>query len=189
MSRDPKELVKISKFMSYHLRHAPDEIGLKLVDGGWASADDLIEAARRRGFRMTWELLEQIVADSEKKRFSLDAPGRRIRANQGHSVEVDLQLVAVEPPGILYHGTAEDRIPRILEEGLQRMNRHHVHLSAERETAIRVGARHGKPRVLEVQSRTMAGEGFLFYRSENGVWLVDEVPPRFLTVEPRRRDP
>lgn len=187
MERDEKELVRISKFMSYHLRHRPELVGLTLGEGGWVSADALIDAARRQGLRLGWDLLRQIVESSDKKRFSLDEAGRRIRANQGHSVAVDLQLMSVEPPEILYHGTAEDRLARIMEEGLRRMSRHHVHLSADRETALKVGSRHGKPRILEVQSRSMAAEGFLFYRSENGVWLVDEVPPRFLSVEVRPR--
>jgi putative RNA 2'-phosphotransferase len=167
--------VKLSKRLSYHLRHAPGEIGLSLEPGGWVAVDALLAA-----LRITRAELDDVVAWNPKQRFSFDESGARIRANQGHSVNVDLQLDPAEPPAVLYHGTGARTVDVILKEGLQKMSRHHVHLSADRDTAEKVGARHGRPHVLVVDAAAMRADGFVFFRSENGVWLVDAVPPKYL---------
>jgi putative RNA 2'-phosphotransferase len=179
-----KNLVKTSKFLSKHLRHAPQEIGLTLEPGGWVLVSDLLEACRRARFFLDRDLLEQVVTLNDKQRFAFDESGDRIRANQGHSTEVDLQLEPVEPPFTLFHGTASKSIASILETGVTRGSRHHVHLSQDAETARRVGARHGKPVILKVQSRAMFEAGFVFFKSENDVWLTDHVPAKFLILEP-----
>ena len=177
---DEARLVRISKYLSKHLRHRPDLLGLELEPGGWVAVDALLEACARKGPRIYRAELEEVVARNDKRRFSFDESGSRIRANQGHSVEIDLELEAVEPPAVLYHGTAERTVGAILREGLRRMRRHHVHLSGDVETARRVGQRHGRPEVLAVDAAAMRRDGFSFYRSANGVWLVESVPPGYL---------
>jgi len=172
--------VRISKFLSKHLRHAPEAIGLTLAPGGWVSVSDLLEACARAGVRLSREQLEEVVRNNSKQRFAFDETGQRIRANQGHSVEVDLELQPVEPPAVLYHGTGHRTEEVIRREGLRKMRRHHVHLSPDVETATRVGARHGRPVVFQVDAARMHADGHLFFRSENGVWLVDEVAPEYL---------
>jgi putative RNA 2'-phosphotransferase len=179
-----KNLVKTSKFLSKHLRHAPQEIGLTLEPGGWVLVSDLLTAFARKGFALTRDELEVIVTLNDKQRFAFDETGDRIRANQGHSTEVDLLFTPVEPPLTLFHGTASKNITSILESGIDRGSRHHVHLSMDAETARRVGARHGKPVILRVQSRAMHDAGFVFFKSENNVWLTDHVPAKFLILEP-----
>lgn len=173
-------LIKISKYLSYHLRHHPDEIELELEPGGWVRVDDLLTACKKHGFSLFRSELEEVVARNDKKRFSFDSSGTFIRANQGHSVEVDLQLEASVPPDVLYHGTAHRAIESILREGLRKMSRHHVHLSADAETARKVGKRRGRPVVFAVDAKAMHRNGWQFYCSENGVWLVDGVPPEYL---------
>ena len=145
MARDQKSdpRYRISKYLSLHLRHQPEALGLKLGPGGWVSVPALLEAAARKGFPISREELEDVVATNEKKRFSFDASGTQVRANQGHSVAVDLQLEPVEPPAILYHGTGAASVAVILAEGLAKMSRHHVHLSPDIATALKVGRRHG----------------------------------------------
>jgi putative RNA 2'-phosphotransferase len=175
-----ENLVRISKFLSKHLRHAPEAIGITLEPGGWVKVDTLLEASAKHEMRISRETLEQIVLESDKQRFGFDETNTRIRANQGHSTNVELEFESLEPPETLYHGTATRFLPSILETGLQRMKRHHVHLSSNLETAAKVGARHGKLAMLEVNARAMVEAGFVFYRSENGVWLVDDVPVKFL---------
>lgn len=175
-------LIRISKRLSYHLRHHPDELGLTLEPGGWVPVDELLAALARKGMAISRAELEEVVARNNKRRFAFDETGERIRANQGHSVEVDLGLEPVEPPAELYHGTGERAVAAILREGLRKMRRHHVHLSADQETARAVGARHGRPVVLIVDAAAMHKAGHRFYRSANGVWLVDEVPATFLSV-------
>jgi putative RNA 2'-phosphotransferase len=171
--------VRISKFLSKYLRHRPGDIGLTLDEGGWVDVDELLEACRRAGLPVTRAELEHVVAANDKQRFTL--VDNRIRANQGHSVQVDLGLTPVQPPELLYHGTIAANLPSIRAEGLWPMNRHDVHLSSDVDTARRVGARRGKPIVLTVQAKAMHAEGYEFRISENGVWLVREVPPRFLS--------
>jgi putative RNA 2'-phosphotransferase len=176
----PRQLVRTSKFLSRHLRHRPDALGLELQDGGWVDVQDLLDAAARHGQPITRAELEEVVAQNDKQRFSFDASGTRIRASQGHSVDVDLGLQPIAPPTVLYHGTGAQTAPTIEREGLRRMRRDHVHLSAELETARRVGARHGRPVVFEVAAGALHADGILFFRSDNGVWLVNAVPPRYV---------
>lgn len=171
-------VVRVSKFLSRHLRHAPEDIGLSLDEGGWVEVDKLLDACRRAGLQLTRTDLEHVVATNNKQRFSL--VGNRIRANQGHSVRVDLGLEPRQPPEVLYHGTIAANLPAIRAEGLRPMQRQDVHLSSDVDTANRVGSRRGKPVVLTVQAGAMHAEGYEFRLSENGVWLVAEVPPRFL---------
>jgi len=162
------------------LRHEPDAIGLQLGDGGWVRVDSLLDACQRHGLPLTHLELVQVVEDSDKKRFAFDSTGKLIRAQQGHSVSVDLQLASVVPPPVLYHGTVAAALPAIRQEGLQKMSRHHVHLSPDVETARRVGARRGKPIILRVDAAGLHQAGAVFYESGNSVWLVDHVPPSYL---------
>jgi putative RNA 2'-phosphotransferase len=177
---DSTRRVKVSKYLSKHLRHQPERLGLTLAAGGWVNVEDLLAACGRNSFPITREELDEVVASNDKQRFSFDETGTRIRANQGHSTRVDLQLEAVTPPAVLYHGTAEGNVETILSGGLSRMARHHVHLSIDVPTARKVGARHGKPVILEVDAAGMHRDGHLFFVSANGVWLADEVPPKYL---------
>jgi putative RNA 2'-phosphotransferase len=172
-------IVTISKFLAKHLRHDPQSLGLTLQPGGWVDIYDLIDGAKKKYVYLTRDLIEEVVAKNDKKRFSLD-DFDRIRANQGHSVEVDLQLTPTMPPDLLYHGTIEKYIPAITAEGLKKMKRHHVHLSKDHATAIRVGSRRGKPIILKIDAKQMAADGLEFFVSENGVWLTDHVPPRYI---------
>lgn len=176
-----KEAVRISKFLSLVLRHQPETINLVLDENGWADVDLLIEKCTEKGVALNRELLEHIVDTNTKKRFSFNEPKDQIRANQGHSIDVDLALSAQEPPDVLYHGTAERFVAAIKELGLLKQQRQHVHLSAEQSTAIQVGQRHGKPVVFSVSAGQMHHDGFLFYLSDNGVWLTDHVPAKYLS--------
>ena len=172
--------VKLSKFLSLVLRHQPEAIGLALDGQGWAGIDDLIAKANAAGTRFGREDLLRVVAESDKKRFSLSADIDRIRAAQGHSVSVELGLAAQEPPPVLYHGTATRFVEAILSEGLKPQARQQVHLSSDDATAQRVGQRHGKPHIFKVNAGGMHAKGFKFFRADNGVWLTDHVPPEFL---------
>jgi putative RNA 2'-phosphotransferase len=174
------ELVQISKFLSFALRHKPEAIGITLDAEGWAAIDELLAAAARHGQSITRQQLEEVVATNDKKRFSLSSNGQLIRASQGHSVGVDLGLTPLEPPEFLYHGTVERILGSIRQEGLLRGRRQYVHLSADRETASRVGQRRGRPVVLEVAAANMHRDGRRFYQSENGVWLTETVPRVYL---------
>ncbi len=174
-----KQLEKTSKFLSFVLRHKPEAIGLELDPNGWVDLAELMEKASPE-ISLDRDLIEQVVASSDKQRFALSDDGERIRANQGHSVKVDLELTPKEPPAVLYHGTATRFLPSILKEGLRPGQRHHVHLSTDVETARSVGKRHGDPVILCVSATEMHLKGHLFFLSDNGVWLTDEVPPAFL---------
>ena len=173
---------KISKLMSYWLRHKPEDARLKLSDAGWTDVTALLNALKDKGVECDLERLTGIVADNDKKRFQLSGDGRSIRARQGHSIDVDLDLVSITPPEVLYHGTAERFLAAIWRDGLKPMQRHHVHLSGDVETARAVGKRHGKPAILHVLAEAMDQNGYRFYRTNNGVWLVDTVPPEFLRI-------
>lgn len=175
-----KEITRFSKFLSLVLRHKPETIGITLDEHGWTDVAVLLDKAARAGVALTPATLRHVVDTNSKKRFALDETGARIRANQGHSVEIDLGYEALTPPEILYHGTAEKWLESIRETGIDKRQRHHVHLSADVETALKVGQRHGKPVVLTVLAGAMHTEGFSFFRSENGVWLTDRVPPGFI---------
>ncbi|MDX3454169.1 RNA 2'-phosphotransferase [Streptomyces sp. ME02-8801-2C] len=175
---DERRTVKVSKYLSKHLRHQPERIGLTLDEAGWVEIDTLIAAAAAHNFRFTREELDHVVASNDKKRFAIDS--NRIRASQGHSVDVDLGLPPATPPPYLYHGTVDRFLDAIRAEGLRPMNRHAVHLSPDRETATRVGARRGRPVVLPVDAAAMHRDGHLFHVSENGVWLTESVPSRYL---------
>jgi putative RNA 2'-phosphotransferase len=179
---DKNRHVKISKYLSKHLRHTPDRLGLTLAPGGWVTVEMLLSACAAHQFPITVEELEEVVATSDKQRFALDETKTRIRANQGHSVEVDLQLEPQIPLSVLYHGTGAGSVSAIQQSGLRKQSRHHVHLSKDVETARKVGMRHGRPVIFAVDTAAMQQAGFTFYCSENGVWLVDEVPPQYLTV-------
>jgi putative RNA 2'-phosphotransferase len=178
---DNKRLVKISKYLARHLRHDPARIGLTLDSAGWASVDDLLRACGKAGFAITRAELHEVVAKNDKQRFSFSADGTQIRANQGHSIDVDLELEPATPPDVLYHGTGAQYVSLIFRDGLKKMSRHHVHLSTDVETARKVGSRHGVPVVFTVDARQMAADGHVFYCSANGVWLVDSVPIAYLT--------
>lgn len=176
-----RSLVTVSKFLAKHLRHAPDALGLSLQPGGWVSVDDLLPASARIGFPIPYDELIECVETNDKQRFSFDDTGDLIRANQGHSVAVDLQLEEQQPPEVLFHGTVERFLAAIMAEGLKKGKRHHVHLSQDAGTARKVGARRGKPIILNVDAGKMHAAGFKFYRSVNGVWLTESVPVPFLT--------
>jgi len=175
-----KKDIDTSKFLSLVLRHRPEKIGIELDEHGWVDVDELLDACARHRRHISRDFLEEIVATNDKRRFSFSDDGRRIRANQGHSVEVDLNLQPVEPPETLYQGTVARFLDAIRREGLKPMKRHHVHLSEERETAIAVGRRRGKPIVLVIHSGRMHADGHTFYQSANGVWLTDAVPPEYI---------
>lgn len=177
MNTDPEQL---SKFLSFILRHKPDAIGLTLDNQGWASIVELIAKSNKSGTQFNRSELLHLVEISDKKRFSLSDDGQRIRAAQGHSVSVDLGLSPQEPPSILYHGTSTRFIESILSEGLTPQARHQVHLSSDELAALQVGKRHGKPFVPKVEALRMHANGFKFYLAENGVWLTEQVPSRFL---------
>lgn len=176
---DSARLTQISKYLSFLLRHQPDAIGLTLDEHGWASIDELI--AKSDDPKLSREIILLVVQTSDKQRFALDQSGQRIRANQGHSIEVELNLSPQTPPAWLYHGTAERFLPAIREQGLLKGKRHHVHLSATPEIAKAVGARYGKPVILQIPAEKMHADGVVFYQTVNHVWLTDHVPPEFLS--------
>jgi putative RNA 2'-phosphotransferase len=175
-----KETIRLSKFLSLILRHEPERVGLELDAAGWAGVAELLAAVNRHGVSLTLEQLQHIVATSDKKRYAFSEDGTRIRASQGHSIEVDLQYAPQVPPELLYHGTATRFLDLIRPQGLRKMGRHHVHLSGETVVTVQVGARHGKPALLVIRAGAMHRGGHVFYRSANGVWLVDQVPPEFI---------
>lgn len=175
-----KESVKISRFLSLVLRHQPDAIGIQLDAQGWVAIEDLLQACARHGRNLSRATLEEVVRSNDKQRFAISDDGLKIRASQGHSVAVELAYEPRTPPPLLYHGTATRFLEAIKKQGLSKGKRHHVHLSADAETATRVGARHGKAAVLIVESLKMQEAGFPFYQSANGVWLTESVPPEFL---------
>ncbi len=175
---------KDSKLLSYVLRHHPDAAGLTLDAQGWVEIDLLLAGLTTRGTALTRAALDHIVATDGKGRYAVSDDGLRIRANQGHSVDVDLGYLPAVPPPLLYHGTAERNLPSIRATGLERRARHHVHLSATVETARQVGARHGRPLVLVVDAARMHADRIAFYVTANGVWLVDAVPAGYLSQPP-----
>lgn len=175
-----KKVKNISKFLSYVLRHNPDKLGITLDANGWTSVKTLLEKINVDNYSLSMETLEEVVATNNKKRFAFNEDKTMIRANQGHSVNIDLALQSKEPPNYLYHGTVEKFMESIREKGLIKGSRQHVHLSADKETAINVGSRRGKPIILTIRSGEMHAKGYTFYQSENGVWLTEAVPSEFI---------
>ena len=173
----PKELKARSKFLSYILRHKPETLDLTMDPQGWVAIDQIIVSSTQP---VSHDQILEIARSNSKQRFAISADGQSIRANQGHSIPIDLGLPACEPPEILYHGTALANLAPILAHGLNRQARHHVHLSPDTETARNVGMRHGKPVVLMVKASQMHQAGFEFLLTQNGVWLCDAVPPEYL---------
>lgn len=169
-----------SKFLSLVLRHKPDTIGIVLDRNGWVSVEELLAKSADYGVRFSRTELEEIVETNDKKRFAFSEDKTRIRANQGHSVAVELELEAAEPPEQLFHGTVERFLGSIRTDGLKKMNRHHVHLSKDKETAEKVGDRRGEAVILTINSGDMFKDGYPFYQSENGVWLTDAVPVKYI---------
>ena len=180
---DRSRAIRISKLLSLGLRHEPAALGITLDASGWTDVSAVLRGLAVRDEHVTYDELERIVAESDKQRFALSADGERIRANQGHSVEVDLGLPRKEPPEILFHGTVERFLDSIRREGLVRGARTHVHLSADEATARIVARRRvGAQVILRVRARALNEAGHAFYLSENGVWLTEHVPPRYLEV-------
>lgn len=175
-----KNIKNISKFMSLILRHDPGRVGIQLDSEGWVDVDILIKAMNNAGKSVDRKLIEEVVDTNDKKRFTFSEDTSMIRANQGHSVDVDLKLEAQTPPEILYHGTATKNLDSIQASGLDKRNRQHVHLSSDKVTATKVGQRHGKVVILNVRSGDMHRAGHEFYLSKNGVWLTDKVPVEFI---------
>ena len=172
---------KISKFLSFVLRHKPETINLVLDENGWANVEELITKSTNDSHGFTFEELDEIVLTNDKKRFIFNEDKTKIRANQGHSIEIDLALKPQQPPEFLYHGTAQNNVESILENGIEKRNRQHVHLSQDKETATKVGMRHGKPLILTIKTGKMFEDGILFYLSENNVWLTDFVDTKYIS--------
>ena len=177
---DEKKLKQISKRLSLVLRHQPELIGVKLDEQGWIEVDTLLAAFSKKFFPLQLDELQHVVENNNKKRFAFSEDEKMIRASQGHSIEIKLEYEPIEPPTILYHGTAEKFVDSIQKQGLLKRKRHHVHLSADEATAKNVGSRHGKPVILIVKSAEMHQTGIEFFRSENGVWLTDHVPVEYI---------
>ncbi len=171
---------KTSKFLSYVLRHHPELINLNLDENGWTDVGELITKSTNDSQGFTFEELNEIVETNDKKRFIFNEDKTRIRANQGHSIDINLALVPQQPPEFLYHGTAQSNIESILEKGIEKRNRQHVHLSQDKETATKVGMRHGKPFILIINTQKMSDDGIEFYLSENDVWLTDFVDAKYI---------
>ncbi len=175
-----KQLTHISKFLSLVLRHKPETIGIQLDPNGWTDVDILLEKANTYGIKFDKETLIHIVETNSKKRFAFNENLDKIRASQGHSIDIELGYASQKPPEILYHGTSENAARSIRETGIEKRGRQHVHLSKDSETAFKVGQRHGKPFVFEILAEKMYNDGFEFYLSDNGVWLTDYVPVKYL---------
>lgn len=175
--------IKISKFLSLVLRHKPETIDLELDENGWADTNFLIHGMLKANYSIDIKNLKNIVESSDKQRFKFNDDFSKIRANQGHSINVDLTLEQKLPPEILFHGTATRNIDAINRNGLLKQNRHHVHLSSDRETAEKVGIRYGKPIVLKIEAGKMSAVGFEFYLSENGVWLTEKVDTKYIKFQ------
>ena len=174
---------KLGKFLSLVLRHNPQAAGITLDEHGWADVQELLDGVRHSGRQIDIETLERIVRENNKQRYSFNADHTKIRANQGHSLRVDVELTEAKPPRYLYHGTARRSLSAIRQEGIRKMSRQYVHLSSDFQTAIEVGRRHGSPVVLTINAEAMAQDGVIFYRSENGVWLCEHVAPEYFSIE------
>lgn len=177
------KLDKLSVFISLILRHKPDVVGIQLDEHGWANVDELINGINNTGRNINMDILEEIVRTDNKQRYSFNDDKTLIRANQGHSISVDVELEEKQPPKYLYHGTADRFINSIMTDGLKPMSRLYVHLSKDEETAMKVGKRHGKPIVLKIESEEMYNDGIKFYLSENSVWLTKYVDKKYIEIE------
>lgn len=177
---DEEAQKRISKFLSYALRHRPDEVGLELDSAGWAEVSAVLDAADEHGHAITLDELRIVVRDNDKQRFAFSPDGSRIRASQGHSIEVDLGYAPTEPPEVLFHGTVDRFLDSIRQQGLRKGKRHHVHLSRDPKTAVQVGERRGRAIVLRVRASAMHRAGFQFFLSQNGVWLCEHIPPEYI---------
>lgn len=177
-----KNDIKLGRFLCLVLRHHPEAAGIILDKHGWADAESLLRGVCATGRQIDRETLERIVREDNKQRYSFSDDHTRIRANQGHSIQVDVELRKIQPPQYLYHGTATRFLSTIQTEGIKRMNRQYVHLSPDYQTAIAVGRRYGVPVVLRVEAGAMAQSGTTFFLSENGVWLCEYVPPGYFHV-------
>jgi putative RNA 2'-phosphotransferase len=180
MILNEKTTKSISKLLSLALRHHPESLEIQLDKNGWADVDSVLKGLNKKGYSIGLEGLQQVVETNSKKRFALNEDQTKIRANQGHSLEVDLELAPLSPPDYLYHGTSVDAVDEIRKKGIERRSRQYVHLSTDKETAKAVGSRHGVPFIFTVRSGAMHQDGHLFYKSENGVWLALEVPAKYL---------
>jgi putative RNA 2'-phosphotransferase len=178
----PQNIIRASRKLSLVLRHKPAAIGLTLDKNGWAEVAQLLKSLAASGMKISRAELDIIVAENDKQRFALSPDGRKIRASQGHSIAVDLEMESLEPPAELFHGTATHFVETILLTGLESRSRQHVHLSQDKETATKVGARHGKPVILTIDAAAMYAAGHQFYRSANKVWLTGTVPVTYLSV-------
>lgn len=179
---DPKEEKSLSKYVSLVLRHRPEVAKLQPDEQGWVLVEDLIGNSRALGTRdFSLEQLKQVVANNSKQRFEFDESSTKIRARQGHSISVDLGYTPTPPPALLYHGTVEKAVYPIMQTGINKQKRHHVHLSPDKETARIVGSRHGKLALLQVDAAAMHADGHVFYVTENKVWLCEAVPPTYIT--------
>ena len=180
MSEQPYK--QISKRLSYILRHRPDSVGLSLGEGGWIAVGELLERFIHKGKPLRIDLLERVVAENDKQRFEFSPDRTKIRARQGHSAAVELGYEPADPPDELFHGTAERNLDSIFAEGLLKGNRHHVHMSTNKETMLAVGRRHGKPVLLSIDAKQMADDGHTFFVTGNDVWLTEHVPTKYLRV-------
>ena len=177
-----KQIVKTSKFLSLILRHQPQTVGISLDEAGWVDVDVLLAAIAKHGRELSRDQLERVVRDNDKQRFAFSDDGLRIRANQGHSVKVELDHAAAQPPDLLFHGTPEHFVEAIRSGGLKKMKRHHVHLHESREVATTVGKRRGRPVILTIRAGEMHDSGFEFFVTPNRVWLVDAVPAEWIDI-------
>lgn len=177
-----KENTKISKFLSLVLRHQPETISIQLDASGWVDVNDLLEKAKAHGMAISPDILNFVVASNSKKRFAFNDDGTKIRASQGHSIDIELGYVAATPPPLLYHGTTKRALESILLTGLEKRQRHHVHMSTDVNTALNVGQRYGEAVLLQIDAERMKEDGYLFYCSENKVWLTDHVPAKYLVI-------
>lgn len=178
-----ENLEKLGKFISLILRHSPETIGLELDESGWADVRKLLDGMNRKGRRINFSLLNEIVEKNNKKRYEFSNDYKKIRACQGHSIDINLDLESIEPPEILFHGTALRNLDSIKKDGVNKRNRQHVHLSEDYDTAYNVGKRHGKPYIITVLSGKMYKEGKKFYISKNKVWLTDDIESKYLKFD------
>ena len=177
-----KDIKHKSKFLSLVLRHKPEVIDLTLDENGWADIKELITKASAKDVILSQEIIKVVIETNDKQRFTYNDVKSKIRANQGHSIKIDIDLESVEPPSLLYHGTAKRNIDSILEKGIDKRNRQHVHLSNEIETTKNVGSRHGKPIILIIDASQMHRDGIKFYLSKNKVWLTEFVDDKYITI-------